>query len=255
MPLKIKLSIFKFLSSPRLTIFLLVYSTALIFIATLAQTSLGLVESQRIYFESFFCMGALGDFKIPLLGGASIGILAALNLIASSIRFAHFGVQGLGVSLIHMALVLFLAAGAMQYFMRVEGSMTLREGSVSDKVAISRGAETGAQKLVALPFKVGLEGFAAEKWEGSDIPKSFSSRIYFERDGARTAAVVKMNAPASFGGWTFYQMSYGEGGKVSVLSAVKNPARLLPWLSVGAVFAGMLIVFAPRFFKGDRDED
>ena len=61
-----------------------------------------------------------------------------------------------------------------------------------------------------------------------------------------------MNAPASFSGWTFYQFSFKDGGKTSVLAAVRNPARLLPWLSVGAAFAGMLITFLPRVLRRDR---
>ena len=38
----------------------------------------------------------------------------------------------------------------------------------------------------------------------------------------------------------------GDGGKTSILGVVRNPARLLPWLSVGATFLGMLVIFLPR---------
>ena len=51
-------------------------------------------------------------------------------------------------------------------------------------------------------------------------------------------------------------MSYGDGGRTSVLAAVRNPARLLPWLAVGATFIGMAIMCLPRLFEkgGGGDE-
>ena len=58
-----------------------------------------------------------------------------------------------------------------------------------------------------------------------------------------------MNSPASFMGWTFYQSSYADDGKTSILTAVRNPARMLPWLSVFAAFFGMVIAFAAKFWR------
>ena len=136
--------------------------------------------------------------------------------------------------------------------MRVEGSMVLREGTESDTILV--GAKNGsAGSIMKLPFKVKLVKFSMEKWDSSSTPKSFSSQMEFKRGDSGVEQVVSMNSPGSFGGWTFYQMSYGDGGKTSVLAAVRNPARLLPWLAVGATFAGMAIMFIPRLFAREKN--
>ena len=229
-------------SSRRLAVGIMAYATLLVFIATLAQKEIGVAAAQAKYFESFFCVATLGFIKIPLLGGASVGLLAAVNILASGWRYVRGGLYGFGASI----------AGVLQYYMRVEGSMVLREGTESDTILV--GAKNGsAGSIMKLPFKVKLVKFSMEKWDSSSTPKSFSSQVEFKRGDSGVEQVVSMNSPGSFGGWTFYQMSYGDGGKTSVLAAVRNPARLLPWLAVGATFAGMAIMFIPRLFAREKN--
>lgn len=233
---------------------ILAYSVLLVFVETLAQVQIGVGAAQEEFIESFICFFDLGfGVKIPLAGGALVGILTAVNLVASSLRFVRFGIRGLGESITHISLLLLIISGGLQYFMRVEGVVTLPEG-VPTNAIYSRSLKGGASSVKQLPFSLRLKRFSAKKWEGSDIPKSFESEIWFERGESRVLHVVKMNKPASFGGWTFYQMSYADGGKVSVLSAVRNPARLLPWISVGGAFLGMLLIFIPRVFKRNLEE-
>ncbi len=241
--------IFRWLSSPRLTLGLLAYAVFLVFVGTLAQREIGIMQAQREYFESFFCLGRLGVLRFPLFGGAAVGVLALANIFFSALRFARGGMRGFGMTVTHMALALLIISGALQYFVRVEGRMSLYEGMPTNLVFVGADGAPSEAREVKLPFSVRLAEFKEEKWPGSDIPKSFSSRVYFERGQSKTPAVIEMNNPASFGGWTFYQMSFAEGGKVSILSAVKNHARLLPWISVGAAFAGMLTIFLPRVFR------
>lgn len=247
-----------FASSPRLTLAILFYSTFLLFGATLMQPKIGIMEMQSRYVESFVFFASpffwsdsfLSAIKIPLLGGAFVGAAAVVNLIASCMRYAKFGLQGFGVSITHMAIVLLIVSGALQYFMRVEGRISLREGAAENLVYLGADGKT-----MKLPFSLTLKQFNDEKWAGSDIAKKYSSKIYFERGGNREEAEVSVNSPVSFGGWTFYQMSYADGGKTSILGAVRNPARLLPWLSVGATFLGMLVIFLPRAIFGRRNNE
>ena len=227
-----------FASSPKLTLAILVYSTFLLFGATLMQSQIGIAEMQGRYVESFIFLAS------PFFWSSSF------LLVASCMRYAKFGIQGFGVSITHMAIVLLIVSGALQYFMRVEGRISLREGVPANLVYIGSGSKT-----ITLPFSVTLKQFKDEKWAGSDISKEYSSQIYFERGGSRENAEVSVNSPVSFGGWTFYQMSYGDGGKTSILGVVRNPARLLPWLSVSATFLGMLVIFLPRAVFGRRSNE
>ncbi len=228
------------MSSPRLTLGILVYGVFLVFVGTLAQTEIGIAKAQADYFESLFVIAKLGAVKFPIVGGAFVGTFAVVNIVLSTMRFCKFGVQGLGVSITHMALALLIISGGLQYFLRVEGTLVLRPSQTSNFVVLR-----DSPQVVKLPFSVTLKQFREDKWEGSSIAKNYSSDIVFTRDGKSIETRTSMNNPASFAGWTFYQMSYGKDGS-SVLGAVKNPARLLPWLSVGATFVGMLIIFLPR---------
>lgn len=239
----------RFLSSPRLTVFLLFYSVALIFVATLAQTEIGVARAARMYFESFFAVYYVCGVPVPLLGGAFVGAAAVLNIFFSCLKRLSFSVSGFGNSITHCALALLVISGGLQYFMRSEGVISLREGEASNVLHVGSGDSV---KTRALPFSVRLLKFAKEDWRGSGIPKSFSSRVVFLRDKYARESLIEMNSPASFDGWTFYQTSYADGGKVSVLTAVKNPARMLPWLASAAVFIGMSAAFFARFRGGRR---
>lgn len=242
---KLLKSLYDICSSRRLAVGLMVYAAFLVFVATIAQTQIGIETAKSKFFESFFCLAEFSAVKVPLIGGATVGALAVVNLLASGWRYARGGVYGFGMSIAHMALVLLILSGALQYFMRSEGSVMLTEGAESDTVALRNGAK------IKIPFKIKLVKFDAEYWNGSSTPKSFSSKLEFLRDGSAVPKTAAMNSPVSFGGWTFYQMSYADNGRTSVLSAVRNPARLLPWLAVGATFFGMVLMFLPRMFAGN----
>lgn len=241
-------------SSKWLALGLMAYAVLLIFIATLAQREIGVAAAQAKYFESVFCLGDFFGVKIPLLAGAGLGFLAVINLIASGWRYVSGGLRGFGESITHMALVLLIVSGGLQYFMRTEGSIVLREGATINTVIV--GAKNGSLgSPITLPFEITLKSFNAEMYESSSTPRSFTSVVEFLRGGKIHKAEISMNSPASFGGWTFYQMSYADNGKASVLGAVRNPARLLPWLAVGATFFGMLIIFIPRVISNGRRKD
>ena len=233
-------------ASPRLTVGILFYSVLLVFVATLAQTQIGVERAAQTYFESFFAIGSLGGVKFPFVGGAAVGVLAVVNIVFSILKYLSFDMSGVGNSVVHCAIVLLIFSGALQYFMREEGRLSVREGAASNAVLVECG---GVSQIKHLPFSLKLLGFERENWKGSDIPKSFASKVVFIHGNSNTEALIEMNSPASFMGWTFYQSSYADDGETSILTAVRNPARMLPWLSVFAAFFGMVIAFAAKFWR------
>jgi hypothetical protein len=52
-----------------------------------------------------------------------------------------------------------------------------------------------------------------------------------------------MNHPLRYEGRTFYQASFGEGDKLSVLQVVENPAAVTPYLACAIVAAGLVFQF------------
>jgi cytochrome c biogenesis protein len=71
--------------------------------------------------------------------------------------------------------------------------------------------ELDNRKTLPLAFQVLLNRFQVLYYEdGSGTPKEFRSDLTFFQDGEEKAKVVcRVNEPVTFGGYTFYQSSYG----------------------------------------------
>jgi len=95
----------------------------------------------------------------------------------------------------------------------------------------------------ALPFTVTLNRFRREVYPGSNMPRDYQSRVTIT-DGAVTwPAVIAMNEPLRYGGYTFYQASTyldKDGRPVSVLSVVTNKGWIFPYLSGILLTVGLI---------------
>lgn len=249
--MKTLLKIFYLASSPILTAFLLAYSVFFIFFATLEIPDIGISAVQAKFFESWH---ALAFGFIPLIGGKTVGVLAVLNIAASAQRFTRRNIEGMGFAMTHVALVLLIISGFLQSAWRKEGAVVLQEGVPSTAILQSSNGHPSAP-LSTLPFSIELKKFTKENYENSDIAKDYSSLVVFRYRDISIEKLIKMNEPASFGAWTFYQSSYRDGGKTSVLQAVKNPAGLLPTVSIALILFGMVFTYAVRIFKKPNEKN
>ncbi|MDE2237184.1 MAG: cytochrome c biogenesis protein ResB, partial [Elusimicrobia bacterium] len=102
-------------------------------------------------------------------------------------------------------------------------------------------------RMTPLPLSVTLERFKRQTYPGTDIPRSFSSRVLIRENGRslERPALISMNDPLRVDGFTFYQSGYDQGG-VSILQVVDNPAWSLPYLACALVSLGMLLHFLRR---------
>jgi hypothetical protein len=101
-------------------------------------------------------------------------------------------------------------------------------------------------KRILLPLRLKLLNFNKTVYPGSEIPKSFSSRVEIESNGLRREALIAMNRPLRFRGYTFYQSSYAEGGPhgaSSTFAVVRNAGRWLPYISSALIFIGLVLHF------------
>ena len=90
-------------------------------------------------------------------------------------------------------------------------------------------------------------------YPGTDIPKDFRSRVLIDNSvtGEKREVEISMNHPLRYGGYTFYQyqMTAGEVAErqgitpSSVLSVVRNPSWLTPYIGCGMVGVGLIIQF------------
>ena len=95
------------------------------------------------------------------------------------------------------------------------------------------------------PYTISLLEFKHDIYAGTDIPSNFSSKIHL-RDPARGEdrdVLIRMNTPLRYGGETFYQASFEEGDRVSILQVVRNPAAITPYVACSLVASGLIVQF------------
>ena len=104
------------------------------------------------------------------------------------------------------------------------------------------------------PYSVTLLDFVHEKYEGTQMPKDFASRIRLvnEGDGVDRELRIWMNNPLRYARRTFYQSGYLPDDSGTVLQVVRNDTWMVPYLSCMIVFVGMAAQFAQSFGRYRR---
>ncbi len=100
------------------------------------------------------------------------------------------------------------------------------------------------------PYTIHLLDFSHDRYLGTDVPKNFSSRVRLvdpKRNEDREV-LIYMNHPLRYEGETFYQASFLEGDRGTVLQVVKNPGWALPYVSCAAVSLGLTAHFGVALF-------
>ncbi len=90
-------------------------------------------------------------------------------------------------------------------------------------------------------------------YPGTDIPKDFRSRVHIDnpQSGEKRDVEISMNHPLRYGGYTYYQYQMDAGQTVqqagrrptSVLSVVRNPSWLTPYIGCAMVGLGLVVQF------------
>ena len=99
-----------------------------------------------------------------------------------------------------------------------------------------------------MPFSLALVDAKHDVYDGTDIPKNYSSRVIIDNPATREQREVdiRMNEPLRYGGLTFFQfqMSTNRVGPLSsTLQVVRNPSWLTPYISCVMVGLGLAVQF------------
>jgi hypothetical protein len=139
--------------------------------------------------------------------------------------------------------------------------------NIADKLVAPQSVEINGQKFTFVlrptrtyhPFSLTLLKATHTVYPGTDIPKDFRSRVQLKnpQTGENREVEISMNHPLRYDGLTFYQyqMDAGqvaeEAGRVpsSVLSVVRNPSWLTPYIGCAMVGAGLLIQFLKHLIE------
>lgn len=101
------------------------------------------------------------------------------------------------------------------------------------------------------PFYLELLKFSHDRYQGTDIPRNYSSRVRIQRPdtGENREVLIYMNNPLRYNGETYYQASFDPENdrrehKITILQVVRNPSWLTPYFSCVLVALGMIYHFA-----------
>jgi cytochrome c-type biogenesis protein CcsB len=109
-------------------------------------------------------------------------------------------------------------------------------------------------KLIQLPFSLKLEDFELQRYPGSMTPSSYSSDVVLidEEQGVNMPYKIYMNHVLDHRNYRFFQSSYDQDEKGTVLSVNHDPGTLPTYIAYALMTLGMLwSLFAPsgRFMK------
>ena len=116
-----------------------------------------------------------------------------------------------GYGLVHVGVLAVAVAGLLTGLLGWRGNLNLREGETDRTVLVWRGT---TPTPIQLPFGVTNHAFTIEHFP-SGMPSKYMTELTFVAKGQPDyATTVEVNHPATFGAYTFYQASFGDGGTV-----------------------------------------
>lgn len=129
--------------------------------------------------------------------------------------------------LLHASFLVILLGAAFTFFEGKSGYLHLEEGETARSFV-----DGEDMRRLDLPFALRLDSFRVVYYPGTDAPADFRSYVTLEQEGNVSRVCISMNRILSVGGYRFYQSSYDDDGKGSVLSVGYDP-----W-GIGLTYAG-----------------
>ncbi len=148
-------------------------------------------------------------------------LLWALLTAAGIVYIAQSRLHRWPTLLLHAAFVVILAGALLTRLTARRGVIHLRQGQSTAEYMAAKDGQ--GMEPARLPFKVKLEKFNIRYHEGTKVAADYESIISIGGDGPANRYTVSMNRIASHGGVRFYQSSYDEDGRGSVLAINSDP--------------------------------
>jgi len=135
------------------------------------------------------------------------------------LREVHFFAQRgrwsrLGVYVVHSSIIVIFIGGIIGSVFGLKGYVNILEGDKTSTIYTRNDARTP----VELGFTIECRSFKVEFYDNG-APKEYTSDLVIYQDGKKVLEkTIEVNHPLSYGGYTFYQSSYGTtGGRVRLL--------------------------------------
>ena len=169
--------------------------------------------------------------------------LLTINMTGSLFYYKSFSWKKISVALFHLAFVLIMMGALLTRYTGEEGIVYIREGETTNVVHLEYDETT------ELPFTIALTDFVLERYPGSQSPSSYSSyvRVDDPDENVHFDFHIYMNHILKYRGWRFYQTSYDQDEKGTILTASHDVAgTALTYAGyILAVFLMLVSLFMP----------
>ena len=126
---------------------------------------------------------------------------------------------------LHLSFVVILAGALVTHITAKRGMIHLRMGQTVNSYIANNGEQGMKEEL--LPFSVCLQRFETKMHDGTNAAADYSSRFIIVDGNEKSEGFVPMNNIYSHSSFRFYQQSYDEDGKGSVLAIMPTPMVFL----------------------------
>ena len=138
-----------------------------------------------------------------------------LNLFGSLFYHSSFQWKKISVPIFHLSFILIILGAFFTRYTGIDGTIHIREGERSNMIYFNDGSAKN------LPFDIYLQKFSIDYYPGSDSPSSYSSYVkVYEKSGEPVIDYhIYMNHILKYKGWRFFQTSFDEDKKGTILTA------------------------------------
>jgi cytochrome c-type biogenesis protein CcsB len=176
-------------------------------------------------------------------------LLLVLNLVFTSIKNQLFKKGKWGFILIHSSLIIMLAGAFTTHILGKEGMIHIREGETQNTISVQTG-EGG--ELQELPFSLELLKFTLTRYPGSSSPSSYESHLRIHPQPSKEGLPnepsfekkVSMNNVLDYEGYRFFQSSFDQDEKGTILSVNRDVAgRNITYTGYSLLVLGFILSF------------
>lgn len=220
---KIKQFLFSYTAT---VVFLLIYAF-LMALATLIEKQMNTTAAKMlIYYSPVFLL---------------LQFLMVLNFVLLLLKHRFILKRRWTLITIHAALIVILAGALTTHLFGKEGTVRIREGEKTDAMVVHTSKGVFEKKL---PFTLELIDFRLIRYPGSQSPSSYESDLLVHFDGGVRRATVFMNNVLDVKGYRFFQASYDEDERGTVLSVNRDVAgRTVTYTGYFLLMIGFLFMF------------
>ncbi len=232
--------IIRSLASLKLTVILLILIAVALSAGTILESLRGTEAARLVYFAPWFF---------------ALQALFAVNIAAAIWERFPRNRYRIGFLITHASMLLILGGALATALFVIDGRLPLWEGEASARIQRGGPGETPTEH--PLPFQIRLDAFEIDTYPGTQRPAMFRSRVtVIEKSGAERPAVIEMNKPLTFHGYSFFQSSYQieRGREMSILSVSKDPGQPYVFLGYALLVLGMIIVLLTRMAQTRQAE-